>query len=646
MLNNLSTKLKLLLLPAIFVIIVITSGIIFNYYNSIVGKRIYLANETAIFIQEVLKGRIAVYQFLRGANEKRANLVRSEFNTLNKHIEELKPILGSEENIKLADEIISLSKLYIEKFDQFATQRIEEFKVGKLEESEEILNIIKSMVEIGLDLEENLSAINENAIDSKNEAEITMNKVLISIALVSIIIFLVISILLSRQLLNSIKSFQDGLLSFFEYINKQRDDIKLLDNLNRDEFGTMAKIVNSNIEKAKDTIDADNKFLNEINEIVNIIKNGFLNKRLENKTKSESLENLRKQINEMLQSLQQKICTNVNDISFALEKYANLNFTHRIQGCKSGVTEGLNNLADIINEMLVENKANGLTLGKSSSILLKNVDTLNKNSNEAAASLEETAAAIEEITSNISSNTKNIIEMSKLTESVTSSLNKGEDYATRTTTAMNDIDSEVNAINEAISIIDQIAFQTNILSLNAAVEAATAGEAGKGFAVVAQEVRNLASRSAEAAKEIKEIVETATLKADEGKKISEMMISGYQTLNEDIKKTITLIKDVELSSKEQLTGIEQINDAINLLDRQTQENAMIANQTYDVAVHTDKIANIVVTNANTKEFIGKEEVKAKELELIEVASKDEKRKKQKKGKIEEQKKETDEWENF
>merc|ERR1711879_104182 len=126
-----------------------------------------------------------------------------------------------------------------------------------------------------------------------------------------------------------------------------------------------------------------------------------------------------------------------------------------------------------------------------------------------------------------------------------------------------DIDTQVHSINEAITVIDQIAFQTNILSLNAAVEAATAGEAGKGFAVVAQEVRNLASRSAEAAKEIKHLVEDANIKANEGKQISDKMIKGYASLNESISKTIELIEDISNSSKEQQSGILQINDAIN-----------------------------------------------------------------------------------
>jgi len=273
---------------------------------------------------------------------------------------------------------------------------------------------------------------------------------------------------------------------------------------------------------------------------------------------------------------------------------------------------GINSLQESVNNMLVENKENGLTLDKSSDILLENVDVLSKNSNDAASALEETAAALEEVTSNISNNTENVVKMSNFANEVTNSANKGQELASQTTVAMDEINTEVSAISDAISVIDQIAFQTNILSLNAAVEAATAGEAGKGFAVVAQEVRNLASRSAEATDEIRNLVENATKKANNGKKIADGMISGYKDLNQSITKTTELIKDIEMASKEQLSGIEQINDAVNNLDQQTQQNAMIASQAHDVAMQTDQIAKLVVDNANSKEFIGKDFVKAKE----------------------------------
>ena len=614
MLNNLSTKKKLMLLPIIFILIVIVCALVFSYFNQINNQRIKTATQTDIFIQQVLKGRISVYQFLRVPSEQSAQKVKSDFKELDNFVENLKPFLTEKENIDLSNQILKLSADYISNFDKFYQKRISDYNSGIQNESDEISTIIKQMVTVGLELEEKLALMNKNTIELKSKSEKTMTLVLILIAIISIIIFLTFSIILSNQLINSLKNFQKGLLSFFGYVNKENKNVEMLDDKYEDEFGNMAKIVNENILKTKATIDSDNKFLEQINEVVEVVKNGYLNKRLEEKVESQSMEKLRIHINEMLYSLQLRICTNVNDISYALEKYAKLDFTHRIKGCNSGVTVGLNNLADIINSMLVENKSNGLTLDVSSGILLNNVDILNKNSNEAAAALEETAAAVEEISSNISNNTDNIIQMSKLASNVTNSVTKGETLANQTTESMNEIDKEVNSINEAIIIIDQIAFQTNILSLNAAVEAATAGEAGKGFAVVAQEVRNLATRSAEAAREIKAIVENATKKADLGKKISEDMISGYKTLNEDIIKTIDLIKGVESSSKEQLAGIEQINHAINSLDQQTQQNAQIASQTYSVAMQTDTIAKLIVSSANSKEFIGKNEVKAKTLD--------------------------------
>ncbi len=361
--------------------------------------------------------------------------------------------------------------------------------------------------------------------------------------------------------------------------------------------------------------DDEVRFVNDVQSVMSRVKNGWFSQKIEANTNNPMLNQLKDTINISLDNL----ITNFRIINSTLEDYSHHNYTNELKLDnveKGGVFEHLitdvNRLRTEITNVLIENKSNGLTLDASSDILLLNVDKLNKNSTDAAAALEETAAAIEEISSNISHNTENVVKMSSLAVSVTTSANSGEELAKLTTTAMNDIDKEVSAINEAISVIDQIAFQTNILSLNAAVEAATAGEAGKGFAVVAQEVRNLASRSAEAANEIKTLVSNATQKANNGKQISDKMISGYTELNNNISKTIEIISNVEMASKEQLQGIEQINDAINAIDQQTQENANIASQTQVIAKQTDKISKLIVTNANEKEFIGKDSVKKKE----------------------------------
>jgi len=621
MLNNLTTKTKLMLLPFLFVVIVLSSGITFNYYNNISEKRENASLQTEIFIQEVLKGRISVYQFLRKPNQSNANKVKKNFETLNRYVLELKPKLSAQKNKLLCDSIVQLSSKYIHYFNQLSTKRITQLKNGIIKENKEISIIIKSMVTIGLNLEKQLSVINKSALELKHESVSTLNTILILIAVVSILFFLSISLFLSNQIVKSLNNFQEGLLNFFKYLSKETVSVSLLSNKNKDEFGSMSKIVNDNIAKAKNLIDQDNKLIDEAKIVIGRVKHGWYSQQIENSTENKSLNEFKNEVNNMI-AITKKHFENMNII---LSEYTEYDYRKNLtlndiekDGVFDLLVQDINKLKDSINQMLRENKINGLTLDESSNVLLINVDKLNHNSNEAAVSLEETAAAIEEITSNISNNTMNIVKMSGYANELTISSNEGQDLATQTTTAMNEIDNEVNAINEAITVIDQIAFQTNILSLNAAVEAATAGEAGKGFAVVAQEVRNLASRSADAANEIKTLVEKATQKTNTGKSISNKMIDGYSGLNENISKTINLIKDVELASKEQLQGIEQINNAVNSLDQQTQENANIASQTKDVATQTDSIAKLVVSDANKKEFIGKDSVKAKHLNELET----------------------------
>ncbi|MCT7464981.1 methyl-accepting chemotaxis protein [Aliarcobacter cryaerophilus] len=429
------------------------------------------------------------------------------------------------------------------------------------------------------------------------------------------VLLIFISFLIISDMTNKIINFKNGLLGFFAYLNRESINSELLEDKSKDEFGEMAKVVNQNILRTQKGIEEDRKLINETIAVLGEFEQGDLCQRLNLDVENPALAELKRVINNMGTVLE----TNIDNILKVLEQYSNYNYLNKIdqKGLKEHLLKlanGVNTLGDSITNMLVQNKSNGLTLEQSSSLLLANVDKLNLSSNEAAASLEETAAALEEITSNIRNNTENIAKMAKYSNEITKASSDGEKLANKTTLAMDEINTQVNLVNDAISVIDQIAFQTNILSLNAAVEAATAGEAGKGFAVVAQEVRNLASRSAEAAKEIKSIVEEATKKANEGKDIANEMIQGYKSLNDSINSTINLISDVEMSSKEQLSGIEQINDAVNQLDQQTQQNAAISTQTNDIAITSDKIAKLIVEDANKKEFHGKNDIVAKSIE--------------------------------
>ncbi|WP_419764355.1 MAG: methyl-accepting chemotaxis protein [Arcobacter sp.] len=371
------------------------------------------------------------------------------------------------------------------------------------------------------------------------------------------------------------KEVKDKLVSICEIINKKNDEELMI-------YGEIM-LVSEKIEKGN-----------------------FKDKIYHTDTSNPKLNYIAKTINSLVDNL------NINSqlILDILKLYSQQNYLKKIDnnsllGDFKLLADGINGLGDSVTQILVTNKENGLILDKNSNILRENVDNLSNSSNQAAASLEETAAALEEITSIVQNNMQSIHKLSVLSEEVISSTNKGETLSKNTSEAMEDINKEVTSINEAISIIDQITFQTNILSLNAAVEAATAGEAGKGFAVVAQEVRNLASRSAEAAKEIKAIVSNATKKANEGKNVAVNMLDGYVQLNRNVSQTTNLILDIQTASKEQLLGIEQINDAVNKLDVQTQENANIASISNDISIQIDNIAKLIVEDADSKEFIGK-----------------------------------------
>lgn len=612
MLNNLNTRTKLMLLPLLFIIIVIISGFVFSHFNKIVKHRIDLSIQTHVLIEDVLKGRISVYQFLRAPNENNAVKVRESFNALEQKVLKLKQGLNAPQNIQLSNEIANLITTYVQYFDEFASTRVKEFNLGIKDESQEILSTIVSMVKTGTILEEKLLQINKNAVDLKIEASGNLNKVLLFITFVSTLVFILFSVLFSNIIVHSLQKFQEGLLKFFKYVNKEEEKASLIEINSHDEFGAMAKIVNENIEKIQQGLQKDTQAVNEALNVVQQVILGHLNVSLTKEANNPQLKELSNALNSMIKGIK----GNVSSISVVLKEFSNYKFVNTVdpKNLEAEMLELINNvnfLTQEISDLLKQSLTIGITLDEASDILIRNVDTLNTSSNEAAASLEETAAALEEITSTIVNNSENVAKMNGYAKELTVSAKTGQELAQNTTKAMDEITQQVTLINEAISVIDQIAFQTNILSLNAAVEAATAGEAGKGFAVVAQEVRNLASRSAEAAKEIKTIVENATTKAGQGKAISADMIKGYDGLLENISKSTLMISEIANASKEQEAGITQINDAVAALDQQTQQNASVASQTHDIAVQTDTIAKEIVKDANAKEFLGKNDVKSK-----------------------------------
>jgi methyl-accepting chemotaxis protein len=452
------------------------------------------------------------------------------------------------------------------------------------------------------DIEEKIAQIEEmtlNEIKSTVLTFVIINSVVILITLALIFTFT------SRTIIEPLDNFLKGLDSFFKFLNKETTSVELIKVDGQDEIGKIATKINDNIECSKNLLEQNHRLINDVKSVFNDIKHGDLSHRVNENSSDESLMELKNLINDVLIYLNSAISNNINDVTKVLNEFGKYNFVPTINSQNGQIAKNADELGEMITKMLITNKENAYTLLNGAQELTKNVEHLNSSANHQAASLEETSASIEQIMSNIEQTVDKARVMAQNADEAKKSANIGKELAHSTSVAMDEIQSQTKRINESIEAIDQIAFQTNILSLNAAVEAATAGESGKGFAVVAGEVRNLAGRSAEAAKEIKNIVESATTKTDEGKDISDKMLNEFIHLNDKISETSTLVSDVAGASSEQMNGVQQISNSINELDKLSQENAKIASMANDIAAQTSKIAHNIVEDTEQKEFRGK-----------------------------------------
>ena len=499
----------------------------------------------------------------------------------------------------------NLIKLIENKDDEKITSLIAEYENS-------VQKMIPISVTFGKLLEEQKTRTTNYATNMVKDSVSSSNKSLTLIVILSLIVMAIsigFTVMTTRFVVNSLSKLQQGILGFFSFLNGESKTATLIDLKSNDEFGEIAKVINQNIEKTESSIKKrDDEFIHATELFIKELSSGNMLAKIEVEPDTQNLKVLKELLIKMQHYLEHTIARDINRLLFVIDSFKKYDFTARFPNPYAKIAVAMNELGDEISALLRQSYGTGLMLENSSQELLENVNILNQSSNAAAASLEETAAALEEITSTVISNANNVELMTRFSNEVSNSAKKGQQLANQTTNAMDEINNQVNRINEAIAVIDQIAFQTNILSLNAAVEAATAGEAGKGFSVVAQEVRNLASRSAEAAKEIKNIVENATSKANEGKNISFEMIQGYTELLENIEKQTQTINEIATASKEQQAGISQINDAVTGLDQQTQQNANIASDTKTIAINADNIAKKIVSDSHNKQFVGKEDV--------------------------------------
>jgi len=351
--------------------------------------------------------------------------------------------------------------------------------------------------------------------------------------------------------------------------------------ITRDYSGSFDRLktdANATIDKLKQVIEGD------IQAMSNATLKGDLSKRIDLSDKQGFFRDMSAGINHLVESVNNifdDVSKTMNSMSQGdLTKTIDNKYLGQFDELKGDINKTLEHLNTVVANL---NESSDIVSSTSKEISDGN-NSLSSRTESQASALEQTAASMEELTSTVQNNASNTAQANQLANSAKTTAENGGKVMQEASQAMEAINQSSQKMAEIIGVIDEIAFQTNLLALNASVEAARAGEQGRGFAVVATEVRNLAGRSAIAAKEIKDLIDDSVTKVETGVNLVDQS-TGTQS---EIVKSITLVEDImaEISSAstEQSQGIEQVNAAVNSMDTVTQQNAALAEQTSAAAI--------------------------------------------------------------
>ncbi|MDP1665987.1 MAG: methyl-accepting chemotaxis protein [Methylobacter sp.] len=316
----------------------------------------------------------------------------------------------------------------------------------------------------------------------------------------------------------------------------------------------------------------------EIGQLVQDVKAGDLGSRINMSDKQGFTKMLSSGINELTDVIE---CA-FSDINRVMENMSQGDLTSTItndyQGVYAECKNNINGTLEKLSEFIIQIRDAADFIDSSSQEMASGNNNLSSRAEQQAASLEETAASMEQLASTVKNNAQNTVQATEVVNSASQLAQKGGDVVKSAIAAMQEINESSNKIAEIIGVIDEIAFQTNLLALNASVEAARAGEQGRGFSVVATEVRNLAQRSANAAKQSNDLIQNSVQKVRAGTSFVNETGAALTEIVESVAKVGEIVAHIASASSEQSAGIEQVNQAVSQMDDITQQNAALAEQ--------------------------------------------------------------------
>ena len=342
----------------------------------------------------------------------------------------------------------------------------------------------------------------------------------------------------------------------------------------------------------------------EVADIVNAAANGDFSRRIS----MEDKEGFFMQLGNGMNQLMETSATSLEEVVRVLGALAKGDLTETIaneyHGTFGQLKDDSNSTVEQLTEVIQRIKEAAETINTASKEIASGNTDLSQRTEEQASSLEETAASMEELTSTVKQNAENAKQANQLAAGASDIAIRGGEVVSKVVTTMSSISESSKKIVDIISVIDGIAFQTNILALNAAVEAARAGEQGRGFAVVASEVRNLAQRSAAAAKEIKTLINDSVDKVSVGTDLADKAGKTMDEVVNSVKRVTDIMAEISAASIEQSSGIEQVNQAITQMDDVTQQNAALVEEAAAAAESLEEQAQQLTTLISTFRLSG------------------------------------------